>query len=154
MMKKMKWFGLLFLMGVLSLAFIACDDDDKISFDKLPSQSQQFIDTYFRGVAVTKIEKRIGEPHYKVYLANGFVVKFYRAGGWQEVDGGSTEIPELLLIELLPETIPQYINEQFPAAKIIEISQHDFGYEVELNTVPETEVRFDHDGKVIINIID
>ena len=140
---------------VMAFTLASCDDDEqKIPFGKLPEVSQQFIETHFSGVAVTKVEKESGEPHYKVYLANGFEVRFFKAGDWQDVDGGDAPIPYTMQIELLPMKIVNYVSENFPAAEMIEMSRHSFGYEIELNTTPETEIRFDKDGNIIVSVIE
>ena len=70
---------IMIILGVISCS----DDDQKISYNKLPELSQQFIETYFEGVIITKVEKKSGEPHYKVDLANGFEVRFFESGEWQ-----------------------------------------------------------------------
>ena len=83
--------------------------------------TQQFIETYFEGVIITKVEKKSGEPQYKVDLANGFEVRFFESGEWQAVDGNGTSIPYKMQIELLPIKIVNYVSENFPVAEMVEM---------------------------------
>lgn len=135
--------------------FFSCDDDDKkIVYNNLPVESRHFIENYFSGVDVASVEKEDGEPHYKVELANGFVLRFYRNGGWQEVDGNGVEIPGPVLYDLLPGAILTYVAQEYPDASIVEISQHSYGYEVNLETQPEVKLKFNRDGGIITEIVD
>ena len=142
------------LFSVMGI-FFSCDDDDKkIVYNNLPVESRHFIENNFSGVDVTSVEKEDGEPHYKVELANGFVLRFYRNGGWQEVDGNGVEIPGPVLYDLLPGAILTYVAQEYPDASIVEISQHSYGYEVSLETQPEVKLKFNRDGGIITEIVD
>lgn len=141
---------MMIIWGVVSCG----DDDQKISYSKLPELSQQFIETYFEGVVITKVEKKSGEPHYKVDLANGFEVCFFESGEWQAVDGNGTSIPYKMQIGLLPIKVVNYVSENFPAAEMVEMSRHNYGFEIELNTNPETEIHFDKDGNIIVDAVE
>ena len=153
---KLKSIGIvtILLLSVMGI-FFSCDDDDKkIVYNNLPVESRHFIENYFSGVDVTSVEKEDGEPHYKVELANGFVLRFYRNGGWQEVDGNGVEIPGPVLYDLLPGAILTYVAQEYPDASIVEISQHSYGYEVNLETQPEVKLKFNRDGGIITEIVD
>ena len=93
------------LFSVMGLFFSCDDDDNKIVYNNLQVERRHFIENYFSGVDVASVEKEDGEPHYKVELANGFVLRFYRNGGWQEVDGNGVEIPGPVSYHLLPGAI-------------------------------------------------
>ena len=153
---KLKSIGIvtILLVSVMGI-FFSCDDDDKkIVYNNLPVESRHFIENYFSGVDVTSVEKEDGEPHYKVELANGFVLRFYRNGGWQEIDGNGVEIPGPVLYDLLPGAILTYVAQEYPDASIVEISQHSYGYEVNLETQPEVKLKFNRDGGIITEIVD
>ena len=153
---KLKSIGIVtkLLFSVMGI-FFSCDDDDKkIVYNNLPVESRHFIENYFSGVDVTSVEKENGEPHYKVELANGFVLRFYRNGGWQEIDGNGVEIPGPVLYDLLPGAILTYVAQEYPDASIVEISQHSYGYEVNLETQPEVKLKFNRDGGIITEIVD
>ena len=142
------------LFSVMGICFSCDDDDKKIVYNNLPVESRHFIENYFSGVDVASVEKEDGEPHYKVELANGFVLRFYRNGGWQEVDGNGVEIPGPVLYDLLPGAILTYVAQEYPDASIVEISQHSYGYEVNLETQPEVKLKFNRDGGIITEIVD
>ncbi|WP_455498734.1 PepSY-like domain-containing protein [Coprobacter sp.] len=153
---KLKSFGMtvILLLSLIGMG-ISCDDDDKkIVYNNLPVESRHFIENYFAGVEVSSVVKEDGEPHYKVELANGFTLKFYRNGGWQEVDGNGMEIPGPVQYDLLPGAILTYVAQEYPDASIVEMSQHNYGYEVNLGTQPEVELKFNRDGGIITDIVD
>lgn len=134
--------------------FLSCDDDDKkIVYNNLPVESRHFIENYFSGIDVTAVEKQDGEPHYKVELANGFVLWFYRNGGWQEVDGNGAYISSAVLYDLLPGAVLTYVAQEYPEASIIEVSQQSYGYEVNLGTQPEVRLKFNREGGIITEIV-
>lgn len=141
-----------FLWSVVALlGFVAvngCDDDERVDYRFLPVAVHQFVDTYFADVEVVKAEKDDKEPCYKVWLSNRFELKFYKNGGWQEVDGNLQVLPSALQMAILPGNLLTYVATQYPNAGIVEASRYDWGYEVELNTVPVTGLKFDNDGAI------
>ena len=137
------------------LVYVSCKDEEKeISVSKLPQVSQQFLTTYFGNVTVSRIDKSSDEPRYRVHLNNGFEVRFFASGEWQEVDGNGSVIPYTMQLELLPLKLINYVGENFPAAEIVEMSRHGAGYEIELNTVPETWIHIDAFDNITVNAVE
>lgn len=94
-MKTFLWSFILFA-GLAGLS--ACDEDERVDYQYLPDSVHQFVSTYFSDVKVVKAEKKNEEPRYKVWLSNGFELKFYKDGGWQKVDGNLQVLPSALQI--------------------------------------------------------
>lgn len=138
----------IFMVLFALVAMSSCDDDKRIDYQHLPAAVQQFVETYFADVRVVKAEEENEEPRYSLWLSNGFELKFYRDGGWQEVDGNLRVLPSALQIGILPGNLLTYTATQYPDADIVEASRYSWGYQVELNTVPTTELRFNNDGEV------
>lgn len=134
---------------LIPILLVSCHDDDKIDYNDMPEAIHTFINDYFPGTTVTKSEKISGEAHYKVNLSNGFELKFYKEGGWQEIDGNNQPLPQALLYEILPGNVITYVATQYPAASVVEAERHDYGYKIELNTAPEVDLKFDNDGLII-----
>ena len=141
------------LLLVSALVYVSCkeDDDKEIPYGKLPAVSQQFLETYFPNVSVGRIDKSSDEPRYRVTLNNGFGVRFFASGEWQEVDGNGNAIPYSMQLGLLPLKLLNYAGENFPAAEIIVVSRQGAGYEIELNTVPETWIHIDAFDNITVN---
>ena len=78
-MKTFLWSFILFA-GLAGLS--ACDEDERVDYQYLPDSVHQFVSTYFSDVKVVKAEKKNEEPRYKVWLSNGFELKFYKDGDW------------------------------------------------------------------------
>ena len=144
-MKTFLWSFILFA-GLAGLS--ACDEDERVDYQYLPDSVHQCVSTYFSDVKVVKAEKKNEEPRYKVWLSNGFELKFYKDGGWQKVDGNLQVLPSALQIDILPGNLLTYVATQYPTAGIVEAARYDWGYEVELNTAPLVELEFDNNGNV------
>lgn len=144
-MKKILWCFVV-LAGLVALS--SCDDDKRVDYRYLPAAIHEFVNTYFADVQVVKTEEDDDEPRYKVWLSNGFELKFYHAGGWQEVDGNLQVLPSALQIGILPGNLLTYTATEYPDAGIVEVSRYSWGYQVELNTAPVTELHFNIDGEI------
>jgi len=129
-----------------SFTFIACDDDDdkKLSVDELPEIVQIFLQTHFSGQEVRLVEK--DNDSYDVYLINGFKVEFNLSGEWDDIDGQTMAIPQSIL-DLIPESISDYVTEHYSGFHISEINKERYGYEIELNN--GLDLKFDSEGVFI-----
>ncbi|HIY50104.1 MAG TPA: PepSY-like domain-containing protein [Candidatus Barnesiella excrementavium] len=144
-MKKILY-CLVVLTGLFALS--SCDDDKRVDYRYLPAAIHEFVDTYFADVQVVKTEEDDDEPRYKVWLSNGFELKFYKEGGWQEVDGNWQVLPSALQIGILPGNLLTYTATEYPDAGIVEAARYSWGYQVELNTSPSIELHFNNDGEI------
>lgn len=70
------------------LTMTGCDDEERISYGKLPSAARAFIETYFPAESCTYAERdrADGRREYKAVLSNGTEIEFDAAGQWTEVD--------------------------------------------------------------------
>src|SRR5215217_7007166 len=91
-----------FAAAAVSLAFtaISCSKDDDhseslIQQGELASEARTFVDTYFSGSQVLRVEKdtRSTDEYYEIYFEGGIVVDFNQSGKWTEVDGNNQAIP-------------------------------------------------------------
>ncbi|WP_291530000.1 PepSY-like domain-containing protein [Bacteroides sp. UBA939] len=121
---------------IVSIAFVACDEEKLVSIDKLPTTAQTFIQTHFPAQEATRIEK--DRDSYDVYLANGVSIDFTKSGDWDDVDCRGQEMPASI-IALIPEAISAYVAEHYPNQFISEINKEHFGYEIDLNNYIELE---------------
>lgn len=126
----------LFLIGI-SPVISSCSDnkndnpEEIITFNKLPATAQEFLNTYFSGKTILKIEKEegYGTTIYEVYIEGGYEADFNSEGEWVEVDApdGMT-IPD----GIVPEEVQQTLNQQYPDYGVNEINKTGQGYKVEL----------------------
>lgn len=138
---KSIFFKLFFVVVVLfgTITFTSCSDKDDdgietiVTLKDLPLLSQTFLSEYFPGIEINKIEKQTysNSPAilYEVDLKNGFEVVFDGDGEWMEISApdGST-IPD----GIIPESIQQYVTNNYPGYGIEEINRTGNGYNVEL----------------------
>lgn len=144
-MKTFLWSFILWA-GLAGLS--ACDEDERVDYNHLPAEVHEFVNNYFADVEVVKAEKDDDEPRYKVWLSNGFELKFYGDGSWQEIDGNLQVLSSALQIDLLPENLLVYVATQYPNAGVVEVSRYGWGYRIELNTVPVMELKFNNEGEI------
>lgn len=102
---------------------------DGTSSTNLPETAQAFITTYFPNVDITSTEYDQNDMDYEVILANGFDLTFNQNGDWTDVDApeGQT-IPD----GIAPESISNYVMENYPDYGINEIEINANGYTVDL----------------------
>lgn len=143
-MKKTFMFLLVSLIAVM--AWSCKDDDDKdvpMSYDMLPKTALEFISQYYPGdkpVRVVREGAHSGSA-YEVVLASGNEIEFDAAGLWIDVDAPAQHsVPE----GIIPTPIKLYVETNFPAYLVNEITRNSAGYEIELTN--GLELQFDQDG--------
>lgn len=141
---------------VTSIAFISCSDNTDevetvITVKDLPVNAQTFLNTYFKGIEVTKVEKQtIDEVEvYEVELENGYDIVFNSMGEWQQI-----EAPDNMTVptDIIPEPIYQTLNEQYHGYGVIEINTQGQYYHVVLSNNQggaSIELLFNMSGEII-----
>lgn len=151
-MKKTLKLALLLLGLLLTPVMWGCDDDEDdfrqelVSYDKLPLPAQSFVSQFYPGVNVLRVEKDYddGVVVYEVTFSNGHEVTFDSDGNWVEVDApDGMSIPD----GIVPMTIQQYLDTNYPNYGVNDLSKTAFGYEVELTT--GLDLMFDRVGNFI-----
>lgn len=157
-MKKtyFKIIGAILLLLIGSTSFVSCSDDgDEMesvgSYNDLPSAAKTFLNEYFNGYTVLKVEKDTSGDYtmYDVELQGGYEVMFNNAGDWQQVEApdGKT-IPD----GIVPEAVQQTLNQQYPAYGVNEINKTGEGYNVELTNMQggtSIELFFNMSGEIV-----
>ena len=129
------------LLAVFSFGIISAnaDNDRLIAKENLPQKSQQFIDRYFGSIKITyvKEEREYLEKSYEVRFADGTKVEFNRNGDWKEVDCRYSSVPT----PIVPTQIMQYVKDNYPDIKIMQIERDRNDYELKLSN--KLELTFD-----------
>lgn len=142
-MKKLTF--LFVCMFAMSLTVWAAKDKP-IQVTDMPKQAQRFIQKYFsdHSVAMAKMETDFMSKSYDVIFTNGDKVEFDKKGNWTNIDCEHSVIP----VEVVPAAIKEYVQKQYPAAKILKLEITDRkGYELELSN--GVEIDFDKHFRVI-----
>ncbi len=138
---------LLFLFVCLfTLQTVAKADDDKpIQVTQMPKTAQQFIKQHFADskVALAKMENDLLSKSYEVIFTDGNKIEFDKKGNWEEVNCKFTSVP----LQVIPQPIQQYINTNYPDAKVLVIERDSKDYEVKLSN--RVELKFDLKFKLI-----
>ena len=137
---------LLTLVAIFSVGVISAtaNNDKVINKSQLPVSAQEFINKHFAGIDITyaKEECNFFFNSYEVRLADGTKIEFSSKGGWDEVECRFGEVPAAII----PQAIKDYINNNYPDAKVIYIEKDRNDYEVKLSN--RLELKFDKDFNI------
>lgn len=133
---KIKFLALVTLL--LSLNFVFGQKDVVITKEQLPKISQQFIDQHFTKQNISYCIK--DHDSFDVKFENGYEVDFDKKGEWKEIDCNTEAIP----LAIIPASIQQYVNKNFPQCTIVKIERDHKGYDIELNN--NLDIEFDKKG--------
>lgn len=129
----MKKFTILLASLFLTLSILPASaaGDRIITVGELPASSQQFIQTYFKGVEVSyaKVDEEFFDKEYKVLFVNGAKVEFLKNGDWKEIDCKYGEVPA----GIVPKPILDCVAGRFAGRKVVCIDRDRRGYDVELD---------------------
>ena len=149
---KSKFFSIAILALGLPV-FVSCSTDDDnsdetlIDAQELPEKAQDFVTTYFPEADYSRVERNTVVENdgtlYEVDLTNNYEVDFNAEGDWVDVDGNGQEIPTAFI----PETMANYLAENYADLFISGIDSEPTGYEVELSN--DLDVKFDLDGNFL-----
>jgi hypothetical protein len=103
---------------------------------QLPKEATTFLDVNFKGIEVQEVKKES-----EVKLANGAEVEFNNRGRWREVASKTASLPTTML----QPSVGQYIQKNYPTAKITEIKKGIRFNFVEIND--SDKLQFDTEGK-------
>lgn len=158
-MKKL--FVILGLLS-LSLAFIACSDDDDdttVSLNDLPASANEFIGTHFAGTTSDNAHVTKDNDSYDVVLNSGYKIEFNLDGTWDSVDGeigkNVKALPESFLAIDPVAKIRDYVKANYDESVfIVEVDkEHDksgnhVGYDVDLSD-NSPDLKFNTNGEKV-----
>jgi hypothetical protein len=145
MNKKLNFARPVFLIAVFALGFgLQLQAQDKvIPQEELPQKATEFIQTHFADQKVLQVTKDVDfliKTEYEILLNDGFQLEFNSKGDWKDVDGNNKVIPT----GFVPESLMNYIADNFPTEQVTGISKQSSGYELELTN--RLELEFDSNG--------
>ena len=110
------------------LTMTGCDDEERISYGKLPSAARAFIETYFPAESCTYAERdrADGRREYKAVLSNGTEIDFHATGDWKKVECEYSFVPA----GIVPQTITEDLARRFPGGRITEAERETGGYKI------------------------
>ncbi|WP_026978263.1 PepSY-like domain-containing protein [Flavobacterium tegetincola] len=128
---------------VASSFFATAQQTSKSS--SLPKEARTFLESNFKGIDVTEV-KRAKEGttfKYDVTLANGAEIEFNNRGRWREVESNTASLPTTML----QSNVGNYIQQNYPGAKITEIKKGTRFNFVEIND--KDTLQFDSEGNFL-----
>lgn len=144
-MRKVKYLAVLatVVAGLLSLA--GCDDEQCISYGKLPSAARAFIETFFptESCVYAERDRDDGRREYEARLSNGTEIKFDSSGQWIEVDCKFSLVPA----GIVPEAIVTDVAVRYPDSGIYKIGRALGGYEISIGS--GLELIYSSDGQFV-----
>ena len=132
-MKKSIFFVLALVMSICLPLTLMADNDQVITFDRLPATAQAMLKQNFADK--TPLVITADWDDYKVMYSNGDKVEFDKKGNWRDIECKTSQVPAALI----PAQIVANVNATFPGATITEIDQDRRGYSVKLSNGLELE---------------
>ena len=132
-MKKSIFFVLALVMSICLPLTLMADNDQVITFDRLPATAQTMLKQNFSDKVPLVITADCDD--YKVMYTNGDKVEFDKKGNWRDIECKTSQVPAALI----PAQITANVNATFPGAAITEIDQDRRGYSVKLSNGLELE---------------
>ncbi len=112
---------------------LQADNDQVITFDRLPATAQAMLKQNFSDKVPLIITA--DRDDYKVMYQSGEKVEFDKKGNWRDIECKTSQVPS----ELIPAQIAANVNATFPGAKITKIERDRRGYSVKLSNGLELE---------------
>ena len=105
-------------------------NDKPISVNALPAKAQTLLSQHFNGqkVMLATIESGVISKSYDVVLKNGTKLEFDKKGNLTEIDCKQGIVP----VQLIPQTIKNYLNDNYAGQSVKKIEMNKKEYEVEL----------------------
>ena len=130
-MKKSIFF--LFALVLTRCLPLQADNDQVITFDRLPATAQAMLNQNFANKVPLVITADWDD--YKVMYANGEKVEFDKRGKWRDIECKTSQVPT----DLIPAQIAANVNATFPGSSITEIDRDQTGYSIQLSNGLELE---------------
>ena len=105
-------------------------NDKPISVNALPAKAQTVLSQHFNDqkVMLATIESGVVSRNYDVVLQNGTKLEFDKKGNLTEIDCKQGIVP----VQLIPQTIKNYLNDNYAGQSVKKIEMNKNEYEVEL----------------------
>lgn len=131
----------IFTLLLLASAFFG-NAQQKGKAAQLPKEANTFLDANFKGIQIQHVKREAEGTtfKYEVKLSNGAEVEFNNRGRWREVESKTESLPATML----QPSVGQYIQKNYPGAKITEIKKGLRFNFVEIND--KTTLQFDTEG--------
>lgn len=116
---------------IISIVLVRADSKKIITFEQLPQQAQEFVNTHFgeQKIALANREREVFDIDYQLIFTDGNKIDFDKKGLWTDIDCRHGEVPRAIV----PEPIQQMVDNQYSTAKITKIERDSFKYEIELS---------------------
>ena len=132
-MKKSIFFVLALVMSICLPLTLMADNDQVITFDRLPATAQAMLKQNFSDKVPLVITADWDD--YKVMYTSGDKVEFDKKGEWRDIECKTSQVPA----NLIPAQIAANVNATFPGTSITEIDRDRRGYSVKLSNGLELE---------------
>ncbi len=140
----MKKLLLFFVCAAAAVAVNAAPQE--VDFDKLPKNSQEFIQKNFPNEKVKSVvmDREASWDKYTVYFNSGNQISFEGgSGNWSQIKMKNGSLP----LTVIPAKIKAYAADKYPDLRTVMIQTTANGYKVGLSN--NTVIDFDKDGEFV-----
>lgn len=142
----MRRFYSLFIGALVAVQLAFAGDVVTQDVNRLPQAARNFIARYFVDAKIShiKIDSEVLRGNtYEVLLTDRTEIDFDSKGEWVEVDCKKSAVPG----ELVPTSVKNYVEQNFPREIITKIERHRGAVEVELGN--DYSLKFNKKGRFI-----
>ncbi len=138
----MKKFLLSLFFIIASVTMISARDIIVKDYEALPQKGKEFIAKYYSNNELVhmKIDDDSHKKEYEVVFKGGIRIEFNELGEWEEIKSKKAPIPS----GVFPSVIANYLANNYPQNKVLEIEKKSYGYELKLDN--RKDLIFDKDG--------
>ena len=138
--------SLTIVLGCCVLIGIFLLDNQYIEYSRL-KKINQFVTEHFPNVKQVTATRDF--PGYDVWIGTGTEIEFDYRENWHEIKVyGKDTIPASVL-SLIPANIIEHVSQNYENAGISKINKERYGYEIELSTRRDIELKFNKKGFLI-----
>ena len=116
----------------------------------IPQSAKDFMNKYYPGVSISRVEKNYLPAEYDVRLANGVEIEFNAKGRLKSIEApAGTVLPDNVVKGILPAKSYKHLSDMGFAGYVDEISVDRRGYEVSLLLENPDEVVYTVTGEFV-----
>lgn len=120
-----------------------------VDMSQLPADAVKYLDKYFNGVKAMEIDREYLAGKYDVQMADGTEIDFDSKGKVVEIDAPDGYALDVTLLKsILPADAVKFLEKNRQACMVEKVERKRSTYEVDLADRDETQLRFDHRGKL------
>lgn len=121
-----------------------------VDVTQLPADAVKYLDKYFSGVKAMEIDREYLAGKYDVQMADGTEIEFDSKGKVVEIDARDGYALGISLLQsILPADAVKFLEKNGHSGMVEKVERKRSTYEVDLADRDDTQLSFDHRGRLL-----